>query len=487
MLEEGGRGGAANAEHWVNGPWVSPRSPDDLDRVQRGMTTQPNNPAALLGQIDMDALGRLSERVDLPALIGAASRMSDGQLKQLSRTLAVGDRKAPALPEPNADFYGQLDELTDAQKEVQMAVRSFMRGTVAPLMNEYWSRDEFPRQILPELRRLGLPRLIWNEDGTRKPDATVIEGLFTYEACKVDVSTAVFFGVHAGLAFASIALGGSPEQKAEWLPKMLDLEVIGAFGLTEPEGGSQVSQGMHTTCRRDGDGWVLSGEKYWIGNSTFSDFTVVWARDVDTEEVRGFIVRAGTPGYEVRKIQGKIALRIVENGHITLTECRVPDSDRLQEVRGWRTTAEVLRLTRAGVAWQAVGCAAGAYELALKYAQTREQFGKPIGNFQLIQNHLVHMLANVTTSLSLVLRLSDMADAGTMRDEHAALAKVITAARCRETVALARETFGGNGILLDNGVAKHFTDTEAIYSYEGTNEINTLVVGRAITGFSAFV
>jgi glutaryl-CoA dehydrogenase len=366
-------------------------------------------------------------------------------------------------------------------------VKDFMHAQVAPIMNEYWNRDEFPRHLIPELRKLDLLRKVWNEDGSRKPNATVMEGLITMEACKVDVSTAVFFGVHAGLAFASIALGGSAEQKAEWLPKMMDFEAVGAFGLTEPEGGSQVSQGMRTTCKRDGDGWTLRGEKKWIGNSTFSDFTVIWARDVDTQEVRGFIVRAGTPGYEVKKIEGKTALRIVENGQITLTDCRVPESDRLQEVRGWRTTAEVLKLTRAGVAWQGVGCAMGAYELALAYAQNREQFGKRIGEFQLIQNHVVHMLGNVTGMLATVLRLSHMADAGEMRDEHAALAKVVTAARCRETVALARETLGGNGILLENGVAKHFADTEAIYSYEGTNEINTLVVGRAVTGLSAFV
>ena len=265
------------------------------------------------------------------------------------------------------------------------------------------------------------------------------------------------------------------------------MTAIGAFGLTEPEGGSQVSQGMRTTCKRDGDHWVLRGQKKWIGNSTFSDMTVIWARDVDDQEVRGFIVRAGTPGYAVEKIEGKISLRMVENGLITLSDCRVPDRDRLQNTGGWRTTADVLRLTRAGVAWQGVGCAAGAYELALAYAQQRKQFGKAIGEFQMVQRDLVLMLANVTGMLATCLRLSDMADAGDMRDEHAALAKVFTAARCRETVALARETFGGNGILLEYGVAKQFADAEAIYSYEGTNEINSLVVGRAITGFSAFV
>lgn len=441
----------------------------------------------LLARLDPEALARLGRRVDLPGLLQAASRLSDAQLGQLSRTLGGGRPERGALPQPDGDFYGQLDDLTPEQQAVRRDVQDFMREHVAPVMNEYWSRDEFPKHLIPELRKLDLLRRVWNEDGTRKPGATLIEGLITLEACRVDVSTAVFFGVHAGLAFASIALGGSPEQKAEWLPRMLDLEAIGAFGLTEPEGGSQVSQGMRTTCRRDGDGWILNGEKKWIGNSPFSDFTVIWARDVETGEVRGFVVRAGTPGYTVKKMEGKVALRIVENGHITLRECRVPERDRLQAVQGWRTTAEVLRLTRAGVAWQGVGCAMGAYELALRYAQTREQFGKPIGSFQLIQNHLVHMLGNVTTGLGLVLRLSHMADAGGLRDEHSALAKVVTAARCRETVALARETFGGNGILLEHGAIKHFADTEAIYSYEGTNEINTLVVGRAITGLSAFV
>ncbi|WP_185974695.1 acyl-CoA dehydrogenase family protein [Deinococcus detaillensis] len=459
--------------------------PVQVGTVQGGDLTQ------LLSQLDMSKLGALASKIDLAGLLNAAAKMDDKQLGQLSKALGVGgkaqEHKKRELPAPDGDFFGLLDTVTDEQRGVALQVREFMHAEVAPIMNEYWNRDEFPRQMIDAMRPLDLLRKVWNEDGTRKADATVMEGLITLEACKVDVSTAVFFGVHAGLAFASVALGGSAEQKAEWLPKMLDLKAIGAFGLTEPEGGSQVSQGMRTTCRRDGDAWVLSGQKKWIGNSTFSDFTVIWARDEDSNEVRGFIVRAGTPGYNVDKIQGKTALRIVENGLITLTDCRVPDADRLQEVKGWRTTADVLRLTRAGVAWQGVGCAMGAYELAVKYSQDRRQFGKRIGEFQLIQNHLVHMLGNVTSMFTMCLRLSYMADHDLMQDEHAALSKVFTAARCRETVAAAREVFGGNGILLENGVAKHFADAEAIYSYEGTNEINTLVVGRAVTGLSAFV
>lgn len=445
----------------------------------------------LLSQLDLSKLGALASKIDLAGLLNAAAKMDDKQLGQLSKALGVGgtkqEHKKRELPTPDGDFFSLLDTVTEEQRGVALQVREFMHAEVAPIMDEYWSRDEFPRQMIDALRPLDLLRRVWNEDGTRKPDATVMEGLITLEACKVDVSTAVFFGVHTGLAFASVALGGSAEQKAEWLPQMLDLRAVGAFGLTEPEGGSQVSQGMHTTCRRDGDAWVLNGQKKWIGNSTFSDFTVIWARDEANNEVRGFVVRAGTAGYQVEKIKGKTALRIVENGLITLTDCRIPESDRLQEVKGWRSVADVLRLTRAGVAWQGVGCAMGAYESALQYSQDRKQFGKRIGEFQLIQNHLVHMLGNVTSMFTLCLRLSYMADHNIMKDEHAALAKVFTAAKCRETVAAAREVLGGNGILLENGVAKHFADAEAIYSYEGTNEINTLVVGRSITGFSAFV
>ncbi len=449
------------------------------------VTTDPAG-AALEG-IDLSKLAQLAQKIDLPALLNAASSMNEGQLKGLSTMLAGGSKRPRDLPAPHGDFYDIMGTLSEHQRDVAARVRQFMETEVAPIMNEYWSRDEFPQHLIPKMRELNLMREIWNDDGSRTPDASVTEGVIIMEMCRVDVSTAVFFGVHAGLALASVALGGSEAQKAELMPKLLNLELVGAFGLTEPEGGSQVSRGLHTTARREGNTWVLNGEKKWIGNSTFSDITVIWARDVADDQVKGFLVRKGTPGFNVEKIQGKIALRLVENGHITLTDCRVPDTDRLQNANSFRTTADVLRLTRAGVAWQGVGCAMGAYELALKYAQTRVQFGKKIGEFQLIQNHLVHMLGNLTAMQTLCLRLSNMEDAGTMKDEHAALAKVVTAARCRETVALARETFGGNGILLEYGVAKHFCDTEAIYSYEGTNEINTLVVGRAVSGLSAFV
>jgi glutaryl-CoA dehydrogenase len=262
---------------------------------------------------------------------------------------------------------------------------------------------------------------------------------------------------------------------------------IGAFGLTEPEVGSAVAAGLTMQARRHGDTWVLDGQKKWIGNSTFADVIVIWARDVDDGQVKGFLVRKGAPGLHVKKIEDKMALRIVQNGIITLTGCEVPESDRLQNANSYKDTASVLRMTRAGVAWQAVGCARGAYESALKYTQERKQFGKPISSFQLIQNHLVEMLTNLTAMQTMVFRLSQLQEEGKITDEHASLAKVFCSLRTRDIVSKAREVMGGNGILLEHDVARFVADAEAIYSYEGTKEINTLIVGRAITGHSAFV
>jgi glutaryl-CoA dehydrogenase len=303
----------------------------------------------------------------------------------------------------------------------------------------------------------------------------------------VDSSIATFFGVHSGLAMGSIYLCGSEEQKQHWLPPMARFEKIGAFGLTEPEVGSGVSGGLTTTARQEGDSWVLNGQKKWIGNATFSDVTVIWARDVADNQVKGFLVEKGTPGFKPEKMKNKIALRVVQNALITLDDCRVSEANRLERANSFRDTAAVLRMTRAGVAWMAVGCARGAYELALKYAQERQQFGQPIGRFQLVQDLLVRMLGNITASQCLVMRLSQMQDAGMMSDEHASLAKAFCTVKMRETVGYARELLGGNGILLDENVGRFVADAEAIYSYEGTREMNTLIVGRAITGFSAFV
>ncbi len=443
----------------------------------------------LAQSIDIRQLAELSEKVDLEELVGMVSSLDEGTLAQMTQFMKkqAGNGKAPEPPPVTGDFYDLRSTFSDRQREIQDTVREFMETHVQPIANDYWQKDTFPRHLIAEMQKLDLLREIFHDDGTRTHDASVVEGIVTMEMARVDVSTATFFGVHGGLALWSLVLGGTEEQKKEWLPKLLDLDTIGAFGLTEPKVGSAISQGMRTTCRKEGDTWILNGQKKWIGNATFADFIIIWAREEDSGDIQGFIVCQDNPGYSVEKMTNKIALRMVENGHITLTDCEVEESARLANVDSWATVADVLRRTRAGVAWQAVGCAMGAYERSATYARERRQFGRPIGGFQLIQDKLVFMLGNVTAMQTLCLRLSQLQDENRMRDEHASLAKVFTAARCRDTVALARDLHGGNGILLDHDVARYFCDTEAIYSYEGTNEINSLVVGRAITGQGAFV
>jgi glutaryl-CoA dehydrogenase len=307
------------------------------------------------------------------------------------------------------------------------------------------------------------------------------------ELARTDPSIATFSGVHGGLSMGSIYLCGSDEQKQRFLPSMARLEKIGAFGLTEPDVGSGASRGLMTTARRDGDSWILNGQKKWIGNATFGDLTVIWARDVADGEVKGFVVANDTPGFSTTKLEDKIALRIVQNAVITLKDVRVDEADRLANANSFRDTAEVLRMTRAGVAWMAVGCARGAYDNALAYAVSREQFGRPIAGFQLVQDLLVRMLGNITSSWALCARLSQLQDEGHAEDRHSSLAKAWCTVRMRETVGYARELLGGNGILLEHNVGRFVADAEAIYSYEGTREMNTLIVGRAITGLSAFV
>jgi glutaryl-CoA dehydrogenase len=392
---------------------------------------------------------------------------------------------ATAVTPERRDFYELRGLLSDEERALVDRVREFMEERVAPIINRCWTRAEFPFELVGPWAELGLGGLAY--EGYGCPGASsLLDGLATMEIARVDSSWATFHGAHSGLAMGSVYLAGSEEQKERWLPAMARFEKIGAFGLTEPDVGSGAARGLTTTARRDGDEWVLDGRKKWIGNAPFADVTVIWARDVEDGHVKGFLVEKGTPGVAVETMKDKIALRVVQNGLISLDGARVPESHRLQEATGFRATADVLRMTRAGVAWQAVGCALGAYELALAYAGRREQFGRPIASFQLIQDLLVRMLGNVTASQFLLVRLAQLQDAGVLEDQHASLAKAFCTVRMRETVGWAREVLGGNGILLEESVGRFVADAEAIYSYEGTREMNTLIVGRAITGHSAF-
>ncbi|HKN98629.1 MAG TPA: acyl-CoA dehydrogenase family protein [Pseudonocardiaceae bacterium] len=381
------------------------------------------------------------------------------------------------------DFY-RFEELLSADERRTLGrVREFLRTEVAPIANDYWSRAEFPTELIKGYAELGIAGLAV---GGERP-SSLLNGYLALEMAHTDPSLATFFGVHTGLAMGSIAACGSTEQRERWLPAMGRMELIGAFALTEPQGGSDVAAGLRTTARRDGDGWVLNGAKRWIGNGTFADLIVVWAKDTEDGQVKGFVVERGTPGFTATRIEHKIALRTVQNADIELVDCRVPEANRLPKARSFRDTAVILRRTRSGVAWQSVGVMLAAYEIALDYATEREQFGRPIGSFQLVQDLLVRMLGNTTASLGMVVRLAQLQDSGTYRDEHSALAKAYCTTRMREVVGWARELLAGNGIVLDYDIGRFVADAEALYSYEGTREINTLIVGRAVTGLSAFV
>lgn len=451
-----------------------------------GIFSKIKNAYTLFQSVDLEKLDVLSKKVDLKKIVDSVAGLDETQLSGLMKMLGTPHKKKE-LPPINGDFYHLGDTaLNEEDRALQLKVRAFLEKEVKPLVNEYWLKAEFPFELIPKIAELNICGLTYQGYGC-PGKSNVMEGMLAMEMARIDTSMSTFFGVQSGLAMGSIYLLGSEAQKQEWLPDMQKMKIIGAFGLTEPEVGSAAAGGLTTTAKRQGSKWILNGQKKWIGNSTFSDVTIIWARDVDDNQVKGFLIRKGNKGFAVEKMQDKMALRIVQNGLITLTNCEVDEEDRLQNANSFKDTAKVLRMTRAGVAWQAVGCARGAYESALAYTRTRKQFGKPIASFQLIQNHLVEMLSNLTAMQTLCFRLSQLQDQGLLTDEHASLAKVFCSLRTRDVVSRAREVMGGNGILLEYDVARFVADAEAIYSYEGTKEINSLIVGRAITGFSAFV
>jgi alkylation response protein AidB-like acyl-CoA dehydrogenase len=366
------------------------------------------------------------------------------------------------LPVPNSDFYQLADVLTPEEKAIVKKVRTYMETRVQPVINKYWSDDAFPFELLPSFKELQLGGLGYEGYGCAGGSQKLF-GFVAMELARVDASMCTFFGVHSGLAMGSIYLDGSEEQKRQWLPPMARWEKIGCFGLTEPLVGSGASGGLTTTAKREGDVWVLNGQKRWIGNSPWCDVSIIWARDVADNQVKGFIVEnKTTPGFSVEKMEHKIALKVVQNGQITLKDVRVPEANRLQGGNSFRDTARVLRMTRYMVGWASTGIQMGAFEAALKYAQERLQFGKPIASFQMVQDLLAKMLANVTACQCLMVRLAQMDDEGKLGDQHAALAKAFCTAKSRETVAWGRELLGGNGIIADYNAGRLLADSEAL-------------------------
>ncbi|MGI9059403.1 MAG: acyl-CoA dehydrogenase family protein [Ktedonobacteraceae bacterium] len=381
------------------------------------------------------------------------------------------------------DFYLMDELLTEEDRSVRDKVRAFCDQEVIPIINDYWERAEFPFELIPKIAALNISGV--DIQGYGSPGLSAIAtGLIMLEFARGDASVCTFFGVHSGLAMHSISMLGSEEQKQRWLPAMARMEKIGAFGLTEPDHGSD-AVALETKAHRVGDEYILNGAKRWIGNASFADVTVIWARD-DEGNVGGFLVEKGTPGFEPKVMTGKVSKRAVWQADITLTDVHVPAENRLALSRSFKDTALVLTATRSGVAWEAVGHAVAAYEIALTYAKERIQFGKPLVSFQIIQNKLASMVASVTTMQLLCLRLAQLQEEGKMTAAMASMAKMNNARLAREVVADAREMLGGNGILLEYHIARHHADIEAVFTYEGTDTIQSLIVGREITGKQAF-
>ena len=388
----------------------------------------------------------------------------------------------PTTP-ARTDYYLTDELLQPEERAVRDKVRSWVDREVIPIAGSYWDRAEFPFEIIPKLRELGLAG--GPIRGYGSPGLSLVgAGLIAAEMARGDASIATFYGVHSGLAMGSIALLGSSEQRERWLPSMARMEKIGAFALTEPIHGSD-SIALETTACRDGDSWVLRGAKKWIGNASFADVIIVWARD-EQGDVGGFVVEKGAAGYSAVVIEGKISKRAVWQAEITLDDVRIPLENRLAKARTFKDTAKVLTATRYAVAWEAIGHASAAYEYALAYAKERKQFGKPLVSFQLVQDKLVRMLGEIVNMQLLCLRLSQLMDERKATQGMASLAKMINCRKAREVVRDARDLLGGNGILLEHHVARHFADMEAVFTYEGTDHMQTLVVGKEICGVSAF-
>ncbi|HEU4758095.1 MAG TPA: acyl-CoA dehydrogenase family protein [Agromyces sp.] len=374
--------------------------------------------------------------------------------------------------------------LSDPARAALGRLQAVLDRDIRPLLADAWETASMPPAILDAL----IPLDLMHPEGVDASEAasSMFSGFRNYVLARTDVSVATLYNAQSGLFRTAVALGGSADQAAELDPRIAAFALRGVFALTEPEHGSDIARGLATTARRDGDAWTIDGEKKWIGGAAASDVLAVFARDVADGAVKAFLVPTDAPGVAIDAMVGKVSLRPMQNAIIRLDGVRVAETSRLQRVEGWRDVSRILRAMRSDVAWIAAGLQAGALEAAVRYVSERRQFDRPLSGFQLVQEKIARMLGNTTSSLGLVVQLSLRQDRGEWADENSALAKMQTARLARETVALAREVLGGNGILLEHDVARFFADAEAVYSYEGTHEINSLIVGRAVTGSSAF-
>ncbi|MGZ4171389.1 MAG: acyl-CoA dehydrogenase family protein [Solirubrobacteraceae bacterium] len=383
-----------------------------------------------------------------------------------------------------ADYYRLDEQLTDAERTIRDRVRAFGEHEVLPVINDHWERAEFPFELVPKLAALEVAGT--TIDGYGCPGMSrLAAGIVSRELARADGSLNTFFAVHSGLAMGSIALLGSDEQRARWLPPMARLELIGAFALTEPQHGSD-SVSLETAARRDGNAYVLNGTKRWIGNASFADLVIVWARD-DEGDVGAYVVEKGTSGFDASNvITGKMGKRAVWQAEIALTDVRVPAENRLAGAHTFDDATRVLDQTRGGAAWECVGHAMAGVEAAVAYAAERTQFGQPIAGFQLVQAKLATMVAETTAMQLICVQLARLQEQDAMTGPMASLAKLHNARKAKLVCSEARDILGGNGLLLDYHVARHLTDLEIVETYEGTDSVQSLLLGRDLTGLSAF-
>ncbi|MDN6292831.1 MAG: acyl-CoA dehydrogenase family protein, partial [Tetragenococcus halophilus] len=386
------------------------------------------------------------------------------------------------------DLFEYSRGLTKGEAEVLQHTREIIEKELRPVINEHWDTATFPFEEFYKLADAGImnnPKLFEGREDKRKPSQLYNFFLY-YELARFDASVATFYTVHGGLGYNTILIGGDERQIEEFAPKVANFEWQTAFALTEPSHGSDIAGGLETTAERDGDIWVINGKNRWIGGADTADIIPVFARDVEDGKIKTFMIRKGAEGHNADPIPQKVSLRALQNADITMEDVVVPEADRLQNINGFSDVSKILVNTRADVAHIATGVTGGSYTAALKYVKERDQFGKKVSQFQIIQEKLARMQANTTAAIAYSVRLAEMLEEGNYDMTNSSLAKMHNSMAMRETVSLAREVSGGNGITLSTDVARHFADAEGIYTYEGTHEINALLVGRAITGSSAF-
>ena len=382
---------------------------------------------------------------------------------------------------PHADILGVADRLSAEEQSKLQEIHEFLQTEIAPVVGEYWDREELPFDLLPKLAARGLGEIEVTEA------SRLFKGLVYAEVTRVDVSLSALVGIHNELIVGIVDQLGSAEQKEKWLPKLRQFEAVGCFALTEPDHGSDIAGGLATTARKTEDGWVINGEKRWIGAGTFADFSICFARDEDDNQIKAFIVESDREGVSSTKIDRKMGLRIMQNADITYDNVLIPLENAIPGGQSFATVNEFLCSSRAWVGWQGAGVQLGIFDKAREYAVTREQFGRPIAKFQLVQEQLARILGNANASLAMMAQVAERQERGELDMPHAALAKATTTRLARESAAAGRNIGGGNGILTQYGLSKFMSDVEVLFTYEGTYDINSLIVGRAITGQSAFV